>query len=408
MQKLDHIVAAALDRLHVLSCLAGNAELIVVPDQPVQPLQTPEEDALLFPQQLIHQKRIVCSACGPVFGGQHDLAAKETVGLVVQGGQRTVAEAEKADIELTLIALNTLALHIHLALGGHDGFDIVGLGQSAHIHIVIYHQELVFQIRTAEPVALHLLDAGGIHAVAQQRAHDKTDAAFTLAALADEHEHLLSLGGWQQTVAEKLLQGGNVLRLQQLGQELQPAFRCRCIRIVRDGQAVVAVALVGGKATVHEIRPVGNMDAVGFNGQRRRIRLQLDAGKQICHNFGQPGGQNSGDFLQNEIADLSLVLDQPVHGEKPPTHTFHGVLVQKLLAEQHFIDVSAVVPVRPRLRCHIHLPIPPCEFSLISVAACPVCRLPSAAARLRRVRGNPRRTEYPDSIPFRRACDRLP
>ena len=100
-----------------------------------------------------------------------------------------------------MVALNALALHIHLALGGHDGLDIVGLGQSAHIHIVIYHQELVFQIRTAEPVALHLLDTGGIHAVAQQRAHDKTDATFALAALADQHEHFLSLGGWQQTVA---------------------------------------------------------------------------------------------------------------------------------------------------------------------------------------------------------------
>lgn len=150
------------------------------------------------------------------------------------------------------------------------------------------------------------------------------------------------------------------------------------------------------------------MDAVRLNGQRRRIRLQLDAGQQICHNFGQSGGQNSGDFLQNEITDLPFVLDETVNREQPPAHTFHGVLVQKLLAEQHFIDVSAVVPVRPRLRCHIHLPIPPCEFSLISVAACPAFRPPSAAARLRRVRGNPRRTEYPDSIPFRRACDRLP
>ena len=114
LQELNHIVAAAFDRLHVLSCLAGNAELIVVPDQPVQPLQTPEKDTLLFPQQLVHQKRIVCSVCGPVFGGQHDLAAKETVGLVVQGGQRTVAEAEKADIELALIALHALTLHVHL------------------------------------------------------------------------------------------------------------------------------------------------------------------------------------------------------------------------------------------------------------------------------------------------------
>ena len=128
LQKLDHIVAAALDRLHILSGLARNAELIVVPDQPVQPLQTPEKDALLFPQQLVHQKRIVRSACGPVFGGQHDLAAKEAVGLGVQGGERTVSEAEKTHIELALIALNALALHIHLALGGHDVLDIVGLG----------------------------------------------------------------------------------------------------------------------------------------------------------------------------------------------------------------------------------------------------------------------------------------
>ena len=168
LQELDHVVAAALDRLHVLSGLTRNAELIIVPDQPVQPLQTPEKDTLLFPQQLVHQKRIVCSACGPVFGGQHNLAAKETVGLVVQGGQRTVAEAKKTHIELALVTLDALALHIHLALGGHDGLDIIGLGQGAHVHIVIYHQELVFQIRAAEPVALDLLDAGGIHAVAQQ------------------------------------------------------------------------------------------------------------------------------------------------------------------------------------------------------------------------------------------------
>ena len=189
---------------------------------------------------------------------------------------------------------------------------------------------------------------------------------------------------------------------------MQPAFRRRCVGIIGDGEAVVAVALIGGEASIHEIGSVGNMDAIRLNGQRRRIRLQLDAGKQICHNFGQPGGQNSGDFLQNEIADLSLVLDQPVHGEKPPTHTFHGVLVQKLLAEQHFIDMPAIVPVRPRLRCHFHLPIPPCEFPLIFFAACPACRLPSGAAPLRRVHGNPRRTKYPDSIPFHRACDRLP
>ena len=134
----------------------------------------------------------------------------------MQRRQRTVSEAEEAHIELALVALDAFALHVHLALRGHDGFDIIGLGQGAHIHIVIHHQELVFQVCTAEPVALHLLDAGGIHAVAQQRAHDQPDAAFAFAALTDEHEHFLPLGGRQQAVTQKLLQGGNILRLQQL------------------------------------------------------------------------------------------------------------------------------------------------------------------------------------------------
>ena len=109
----------------------------------------------------------------------------------MQGGQHTVSEAEEAHIQLALVTLDALALHVYLALGGHDGLDIIGLGQGAHIHIVVHHQELVFQVCTAEPIALHLLDAGGIHAVPQRGAHDKTDAAFALAALANEHEHLL-------------------------------------------------------------------------------------------------------------------------------------------------------------------------------------------------------------------------
>ena len=36
LQELDHIVAAAFDRLHVLSGFARNVELIVVPNQSVQ------------------------------------------------------------------------------------------------------------------------------------------------------------------------------------------------------------------------------------------------------------------------------------------------------------------------------------------------------------------------------------
>ena len=63
--------------------------------------------------------------------------------------------------------------------------------------------------------------------------------------------------------------------MQQLGQELQPLFRSGRVRVVGNRQSVVAVALDDGKAAVYEIRSVGNMDTVGLNGQRRRIRLQL-------------------------------------------------------------------------------------------------------------------------------------
>ena len=69
------------------------------------------------------------------------------------------------------------------------------------------------------------------------------------------------------------------------------------------------------------------MDAVGFNGQRRRIGLQFDAGQQIRNRLGEISGQHAGDFLQNEIANLSLVLNETIHREQPPAHTFHGVLV---------------------------------------------------------------------------------
>ena len=50
---------------------------------------------------------------------------------------------------------------------------------------------------------------------------------------------------------------------------MQPLFRSGCVWIISDGQAVVAVALVGGEAAIHEIRSVGNMDAVGYHRFRR-------------------------------------------------------------------------------------------------------------------------------------------
>ena len=93
LQKLNDIVAAALNGLHVLNGLSADGELIIVCKQPVQPLQAPQKDTLHLGHELFHEERIVGTVSRSVLGGQHDLTTKETVRLVMQCGQRTVTEA---------------------------------------------------------------------------------------------------------------------------------------------------------------------------------------------------------------------------------------------------------------------------------------------------------------------------
>ena len=71
----------------------------------------------------------------------------------------------------------------------------------------------MFQIGTSKGACLHLGDTARVHVTAKQRTKNNTDAAFALAALADEQEHLLSFGGGDKAISHKLLQGQNVLRL---------------------------------------------------------------------------------------------------------------------------------------------------------------------------------------------------
>ena len=78
-----------------------------------------------------------------------------------------------------------------------------------------YHK-LMFQIGTSKGACLHLGDTARVHVATQQRTKDDTDAAFALAALADQQEHLLSFGGGDKAIPHELLQGKNVLRLQKL------------------------------------------------------------------------------------------------------------------------------------------------------------------------------------------------
>lgn len=144
--------------------------------------------------------------------------------MVIQGGQRAVAEAQEPGVQLLLVALDALTLQVHLGLGCNDGLDVIRLGQGVHVHIIVHHEQPVLQVGAGELVRLDLLDAAHVHGIAQHSVQHQSDAALTLAALADDEHHPLGLGGRDQAVAHVLLQGGDIVRLQQLRKEGQPAL----------------------------------------------------------------------------------------------------------------------------------------------------------------------------------------
>lgn len=115
--------------------------------------------------------------------------------------------------EIPLIALLSLFLQVHRQLRCDDCLDVVGLGQSFQLHIIVQHHKLMFQIGTSERACLHFCNTARVHVTAQQRTKNNTDTALALAALADQQEHLLSLGGWDKAISHELLQGQNILRL---------------------------------------------------------------------------------------------------------------------------------------------------------------------------------------------------
>ena len=124
LHEVDDIVAAALDGVHVGGGSFADREAEIVLHQPVQPFQTPEQDALQFGAHLLHKEGVIRAVSRLVLGGQDELAAEEAVRMVIQRGQRAVAETEESGVDVPLVALDTFALQVQLGFGGHDGLDV--------------------------------------------------------------------------------------------------------------------------------------------------------------------------------------------------------------------------------------------------------------------------------------------
>ena len=136
--------------------------------------------------------------------------------MIVERLQIAVGKRQESDIHLPLIALLALALQVHGHLCRDQRFEVVGGFQRLHLHVIVHHQKLVFQIGPGKGAAFYLGDAAVFQIVAQHLLHDHTDAAFALAAVALQQHHGLASVGGDEAVAQILLQGQNVLVLQKL------------------------------------------------------------------------------------------------------------------------------------------------------------------------------------------------
>ena len=103
--EVNDVVAAALDGVHVGSGTFADGKAEIILHQPVQPFQTPQQDAFQLGAHLLHEERVIRAVGGLVLGGQDELAAKETVRMVIQRGQRAVAEAEEPGVDVPLVRL---------------------------------------------------------------------------------------------------------------------------------------------------------------------------------------------------------------------------------------------------------------------------------------------------------------
>ena len=343
IEKVQNVVGIPNSGSDIVFGSLADGKVVVVGDQPPQSLQHPEEDSLFFGNQFLSKERIIEPIRRLVLGGQNDLAAKETVTAVVKRSQCPVAKAEEAYIKQPLIALFSLPFQIHPQFCCHNGFYIVGFGQGVHVQIIVQHEQLALQVGSGETVVFYFLDGSGVHVEPENGVHHHTDAAFALAALADQHKHFLPLGGGNQAVAQILLQGGNIFRLQQFRKEAQPVFRCRSISPIGYRQTVAAILFFLCKPTIQKTSAVRHMDTVTLQGQRVCICRQLQRFDYLLHRLCNLGMKPGRDFLINRALQFALIGRWAIHSIKAVVDTAHGMLGQEIPAVFRFDNFPLII-----------------------------------------------------------------
>ena len=98
------------------------------------------------------------------------------------------------------------------------------------------------------------------------------------------------------------------------------------------------------------------MDPILLNGQLRRVSLQLERFQQTGGAAGRAAGEMRAKHLINLLPNALLVSNAALHREKAAADADHRILCQKVLTEQHLVEVFVLHPAGRFISFHLRPP----------------------------------------------------
>ena len=98
------------------------------------------------------------------------------------------------------------------------------------------------------------------------------------------------------------------------------------------------------------------MDSILLNGQLLRVGLQPERFQQGGGAAGRAARKMRAQHLIDLLANAFFISNAALHGEKAAADADHRILCQKVLTEQHLVEVLVLHPARRFISFHV---IPP-------------------------------------------------
>ena len=208
----------------------------------------------------------------------------------------------------------------------------------------------MFEVGTGKAVLRDLADAAILHVAAEQPGQHHADLRLALTAAALDDHHALALVAGDQAVADELLHRGNVLRVEQVGQEPQPMGGLCSFRVIFDREPVaddLRLALLKGAVQIQ-----GSVCQRNAVGDRWKV-LHLCRQFQHIHHIGDLLGKVCPDIFTHHLENLAAqghgIGHAAIRGEKCAIRVKQLVGTQKIVTEQGFVEKTFLEPCRGKI-----------------------------------------------------------